>query len=396
MLSYLNRDQGESGKQPSSNVYRIFDSDRVFPESEKEKMNVLVVSRSSFAADSNQGGADKHALKLALSLGALKENVMVAFVGRPYDELRENGIKVVEVRSPRSMMTRGKFRYYLIGFALNFTSAVTALRFLSRKKGIKVVSAHSNISAILTKMLSGNTKVIYRIHDPLYSSHNKEDFPIRFIRLVNNYLLERVAIRMSDYLIVTSPFTYKQIPEKYRNKTEQMFAPVEFDSSSEAKTFTAYPGLPSRYAASVGYQNSRKRFDHLIRLWLHMPEDMHLVLIGNGPEQGKLIDLAGRLNLSDRVHFLGYLNHDSVERVLRGATMGILASERENFPTSIIESLKNGTPSVYVTRDPPGYYDAISSEFLLITDDWDLKSLSRKIVDFTANNQASGKSEISV
>ena len=360
------------------------DSCNIGGQKEKEKTTWAVVSRSSFLPNNDQGGADKHALKLAISLKKTVPNDNVVFVGRNYPQLNQVGVRLLEIKSPRSLITKNAFSYFLNGFVLNLISAITAIKYLRKISGNKVVNAHSNIAAILISLFSKETSIIFRMHDPLFSKLDHEKLPVKLIRVVNNLILERTAIRVSDFVISTSPKTFHQIPDFYKVKSDQIFAPVEemelIDRNNHE--IASLRNLHFEYVISIGYQNGRKRFDFLIRAWENVDPKLHLVLAGNGPMADSLKKLAREHNLSDRVHFLGYVPSKELIAIIQNAKIGILASERETFPTTIIECLRAGTPSLYLTRDPLRFYAQLISDYLFISNDWKEETLAEQINRF--------------
>jgi glycosyltransferase involved in cell wall biosynthesis len=69
-----------------------------------------------------------------------------------------------------------------------------------------------------------------------------------------------------------------------------------------------------------------------------------LDLVGEGPLLDQTRALADSLQLSSRVHFLG--QRTDVEQLLAGAQVGILISNWEGFPISILEAMRAGLPVV--------------------------------------------------
>jgi glycosyltransferase involved in cell wall biosynthesis len=59
-----------------------------------------------------------------------------------------------------------------------------------------------------------------------------------------------------------------------------------------------------------------------------------------------LESLAKKLNLQDRVRFLGSVSHHQLQKVYAAADALILASSREGWPNVLLESMACGTPVV--------------------------------------------------
>jgi glycosyltransferase involved in cell wall biosynthesis len=69
-----------------------------------------------------------------------------------------------------------------------------------------------------------------------------------------------------------------------------------------------------------------------------------LDLVGEGPLLSQTRTLAAGLGLEDRVHFLG--QRMDVDRILANAQVGLLITNWEGFPLSILEAMRAGLPVV--------------------------------------------------
>lgn len=97
--------------------------------------------------------------------------------------------------------------------------------------------------------------------------------------------------------------------------------------------------------ASVGHLIERKGHHHVIGALAELP-DVTLLIAGGGPERGALEALATKLNVSDRVRFLGVLDQPSLCDVYNCADVTTLASSREGWANVLLESMACGTPVV--------------------------------------------------
>ncbi len=84
-----------------------------------------------------------------------------------------------------------------------------------------------------------------------------------------------------------------------------------------------------------------KGIDHLLTAISTMP-DLRLIIIGDGPDRGRLEALAAPLG--DRVQFTGQLPQSQVHRLMRAADATALYSAYEGLSHTLLESLHLGTP----------------------------------------------------
>ena len=77
-----------------------------------------------------------------------------------------------------------------------------------------------------------------------------------------------------------------------------------------------------------------------------LPADIpvKLLLVGDGPDQRRVRDLASRYELNDRVEFLGEI--DEVESIVAAADVALFPSESESFGLSMLEAQACGVPVV--------------------------------------------------
>jgi glycosyltransferase involved in cell wall biosynthesis len=86
----------------------------------------------------------------------------------------------------------------------------------------------------------------------------------------------------------------------------------------------------------------------------------HMVLVGRGEREQQLKTQTRALGLSDRVHFVGQLDHDVLPLMLSAADVMVLPSAHEGLANSWIEALACGTP--VVTCDVGGAREIFTSE----------------------------------
>jgi N-acetyl-alpha-D-glucosaminyl L-malate synthase BshA len=89
-----------------------------------------------------------------------------------------------------------------------------------------------------------------------------------------------------------------------------------------------------------------KRMEDVVRIFqrVRCGIDARLVLVGDGPEYGKTMDLVQSLGLSPWVRFVGVV--EEVAPLLKGADLLLLPSESESFGLAALEAMASAVPVV--------------------------------------------------
>jgi glycosyltransferase involved in cell wall biosynthesis len=333
-------------------------------------VRVLILSRASYALPTSQGGTDAYSLRTSLFLVPRGHEVFLVGQGRPGPAFGR--VKFVRVPTDRQVTSRGRLTYFAKGLILSVASVLTATKFLRRHRDyIDVIHSNSNIGAILLKRLFPEKPLVYTIHDPLVGSTAGKPPVERLIRLVNNGLLERMALRSADHVVAVSGEIRAQV-ERVVGPGDKLTLLYPFLSLPPSWNVNPRPApspdaLPVPYILSVGAQTGRKRFDLIIRALALDGPDLALVLVGTGPDRPHLVRAAEEAGVGSRVMFLDRVNDATLERLYRQALAYVIVSEREGFPATLVEAALSGTPALYFTDSPTPDLDDKQSDFFRVT-----------------------------
>jgi glycosyltransferase involved in cell wall biosynthesis len=135
-----------------------------------------------------------------------------------------------------------------------------------------------------------------------------------------------------DHFVANSRFIGRRIRKVYGREADVIYPPVDISSFECCEGKLDYYLTASRL---VPY----KRMDLIVKAFSEMPQ-RKLVVIGDGPEMGKLRTLAG-----PNVSLLGYQPLAELKRYMQQARAFVFAAE-EDFGITPVEAQSCGTPVI--------------------------------------------------
>jgi len=235
--------------------------------------------------------------------------------------------------------------------------------------------------------------VIHTVHGFAFHEHSS--------RLKTSVIAaaERIMARWCDKLIVVNTFDRQRA--------------LELGIGSKEKLVTVYNGVPESRLDSgrginrrelldelkipnnsflcvfVGRLAPQKGLNHLIEAMAMVRDRMsspavHLALIGEGELRAEINEQVQKLNLSDRVHLLGF--QSACLRWTGGCDLFVLSSLWEGHSITLLEAMGLGRP--IVATDIKGNRETITSgEDGLLVPAADPAALAEAVMELAANNQ---------
>ena len=140
------------------------------------------------------------------------------------------------------------------------------------------------------------------------------------------------------------------------------------------------------YLISVGRIVKRKGFDYLIRSLEFLDDDVELLIVGDGYEKAHLYELARKLRLIDRVHFLGEISEEQKFQYLSNSDIYVLSSLHEGFGIVLQEAMQVGLP--IVSTNNGGQVDIIAHNVNgLLVEACDAEALAKAIKVLLTDNK---------
>jgi glycogen synthase len=188
---------------------------------------------------------------------------------------------------------------------------------------------------------------------------------------------EQTGITAASRVIAVSRHLRRQLIDRYGanpRKVRVIYNAVRPSDRLEridpTKRFVLYVG---RLAAMKGVDTFLKAAARIAPTF----PDVLFVIAGEGPEYARLIHLAARLGIGDRVMFLGKVSDEEREDLLSGASLFVLPSVVEPFGIAALEAMAAGVPTI--VSKTSGVAEMSSSSFRV--DFWDVDEFASRIAE---------------
>lgn len=220
-----------------------------------------------------------------------------------------------------------------------------------------LIHTHESKAGILGR-LNSKRKGQVIAHTVHMATFSKNWFQISLIANVSQ-ILEYWASKRTDYLY----FVGKELADIYEKKrikgrisssvarsflSVESFGKVPNRKYDQAEIFTEL-GLPdgARIVLTVGLLEKRKNHSFIINSLAKMlltNSDVYLLIAGSGRFQNNLEELCLKLQVSHKVHFLGFRN--DIARLMNSADVLVHASKIEGVPQAIVQAIVSKVPVV--------------------------------------------------
>ena len=254
-----------------------------------------------------------------------------------YEEL---GCKIYQVGLSRAPLSKENYK------------AVSQLKSIVKSGRYDIIHCHTPNASVLTRMIcrklrKNGTRVFYTAHGfHFYKGAPKKNWLLF-------YPTEKLCARFTDKLITINNEDYQLAKKKLKAKEVCYVPGVGVDlsrfgtASVDKKAKRQQLGIPedARLLFSVGELNDNKNHKLVIEALARLEgTDIHYVVAGKGYKHDSLCELAVRLGVSDRVHFLGYRN--DVAELYSAADIFCFPSIREGLSVALMEAMASKLPVI--------------------------------------------------
>lgn len=283
-----------------------------------------------FLPSLNGGGAERVFVNLANEFSRLTRrpiHLVLARGGRAYADQVSSSVRVVDLGKRRTINALPS----LIGY-------------IRRERPHVILSTMSdaNVVALLARSLSGSScRVVIREANvfSMQAAGFREKVKARLMKLL---------YPRADAMVVIAADVLDSLHDAGIDTCQRkMFIGNPVKLAENIASTSALPDelLGREYLCTMGRLVQQKGFDVLIDAFARLDDKtLHLVILGEGPLKQALVAQAEDLNVTERVHFLGFTKYPEV--ILHHSRLFVSSSRWEGFPNAIMEALSAGVPVV--------------------------------------------------
>ncbi len=164
------------------------------------------------------------------------------------------------------------------------------------------------------------------------------------------YACDRYFAGSIDHWLSTSRYNAAQVEARYGREVQVVHNGVDVDQFKplpRALPLRARLGLPreARVLASVGRLVGWKGLRVILEALPQLPQDVHYLVVGEGPDADRLREHAAQLGVAQRVHFCGRVAHDELPQLLAQADLLLQPSlGEESFGITLVEAMACALP----------------------------------------------------
>jgi len=200
------------------------------------------------------------------------------------------------------------------------------------------------------------------------------------------YIIQGLALLSSNNIIAVSSFTKNKLIKA--GKSDKNVTVIQNGVNLELIN-KVNQSLEKSDIIFVGRLIKEKNVNLLIEVLKKLKTEfdkIQLIIIGEGPEKEKLVNLSKKLNLKNNISFISFQeNIKDVYAYLKSSQMLILPSEREGFGMIILEANACGLPVVTTNHQDNAAKDLIKNDYNGFIVDLEVNDIFKKVKELLKN-----------
>jgi glycosyltransferase involved in cell wall biosynthesis len=226
-------------------------------------------------------------------------------------------------------------------------------RYLNERRPAALLAAGHRANLLAAQQPHPQTRVLLSVHNAISPGLARLN-PLR--RWLNLHALRTVYPKADRILCVSDGVTndLARLAPATQPKLRTQYNPIRTEDDPQDHPIHPWLKDPNHpVILGAGRLTTQKRFDTLIRAFAQVgyrPRP-RLLILGEGPEQSALVQLAQQLGVAERVAFPGFVPNPRTQ--MAAAAVFVLSSAWEGFGNVLVEAMATGT-AVIATDCPSG------------------------------------------
>lgn len=214
---------------------------------------------------------------------------------------------------------------YNIDITISFLSSPNIVNILSRGRGKTIVSVRNFIS----KSSKGFYGTLFKLS--IKALYNKADAIVVVSKAINKDLVENYSLDENKVKVIYNPYDIDKISKLAKEKIDEKYQEI----------------FKKPTIITTGRLTKQKGQWHLLRAFKKVKSeipDAKLVILGKGPLEYYLKELAADLGIDNDVHFLGFKRNPF--KYIARSKIYVFPSLYEGFPNALCEAMACGIPVI--------------------------------------------------
>lgn len=353
---------------------------------------------SFFVVSLNGGGAERVMVTLANSIAMLGVSVdlVVGYSHGPYLKEVNDAVKIVELKQERAVNCFWPLVRYLkiykpdiLFSTMNYVNIVAILANVLAGRNTKVVvreaatfSKNIGTASFLVRMILPKlVRVLYPIAHGIVAVSNG----------VKQDLITSLKLKSNDIRVIYNPIDFVKLTQLAELELQHRWY-----QQAEKKKHPIILAV-GRFSPEKDYTTLLKAFALVVKQRV-----ARLIILGDGPELSRTLELAKQLGIEHLVDFPGFI--DNPFSYMKQSDVFVLSSNQEGMPNSLLQATilgcrivstdcKSGPNEIlengkYGRLVPVGDYNVMCEAIIQQLDDTDITNLYRKLDQYNSQSIA--------
>lgn len=304
----------------------------------RSKMKKILFIQRTMA----EGGAEKVLINILNNFNYQKYKVTLLLIeksGIYLDDININ-VEVKTVYNPKKFKSRVLQSLYcrIVMFLYNKYPQMLYRIITKNIFDVEIAFLEDEATKFLYNSSNKKSKKIAWIHTDLkkYGKDKLKEMEKHYYQMDNIICVSNEAKRSFDIIF-----------DKLSDKSRVIYNSINIDEITKLSMESIDYNFKKRTVIAVGRLVKEKRFDILIKAHKMLIDEgieHELIILGDGYERDKLIELINLLNINETIKLLGFKKNPYP--YMKNSSLFVISSEFEGFSLVVCEALLLGTPII--------------------------------------------------